>query len=854
MVKVLAWIICATPLVLLILTILEVKSGQQLFSDDYLTFYARQINAGESAIYARAYAEQQQISSNNSRLSLSSLSDSFLSRYNDKHLDTAAETTARLEQYAHNYAQQIEEGKSAMYARAYARAYYDGIAHPDFYAWQVEEGKSAIYARAYIEPVGSDRQGEDDRAYAEHIAAGISSEDDRAYAEHIAAGIPREYVERIDRRTEKSKSLSSEQSITTAVVLAMYSTTDDVEADKRVGSMLNMTTHIGSSNMDNDTMLGLLNDIAPEASISERKEAADKLASISDASNGELTPEQSMQVANELTRLITGHGIDAEQRAEAAGEIVSLSQSGELNADNASELMATIAPEWSVAERKEALGYLAWQFSEGEWDADSTKRTAEEGYTLITGGEIQMERRMEAGVELSGEVIKRYGGDNLDDESIDKSTTLIKGALSGDLSTDRVAKVLDLDGNSAVRNSTTASYDTRPDYDAIYSAARDSYLKEVKIQESCDLNDRGRAKYGAKPGQAPVRALTVEEINEEVEEHLKECRYYGDVGEVGTGSFDDIGELNERIQDLAEMLASAYAGQIVEDKSHFYAQTYAEKLVSRYDRSEDRLGRVNGYDDDDFEYAHAYAEQIVKGKSERYAREYAGRISRGKSHRYAHAYAEQHDAGESDRYAHAYAEQIDAGKSYTYAYAYAEAYVYINRSYAHDFAVQIAAGKSIRYAYGYAQQLDEGKSEAYAETYAQMLDAGKSMTYAHYYIELTQVGLKSQEYAHAYIEQTDAGESEAYAHSYAQEIENGKSESYSHLYAGRLEASASPTYAREYTEWIEAGKSGIYAHAYATQIATGRSLEYSRAYSAQIAAGRPMLYAHAYAWVADLVN
>ena len=156
------------------------------------------------------------------------------------------------------------------------------------------------------------------------------------------------------------------ETIDAAVVLAMYSTTDDTEGDIRAASVREITNFVERGDMDADTALSLLNDVAPEASIYAREEAAKRLADISGESGGELNPEQSMEVANELTRLITGHGIDAEQRSAAAREMARLSRAGELNPDNASELMDTIAPEWSVTERKEALGYLAWQFSEGE--------------------------------------------------------------------------------------------------------------------------------------------------------------------------------------------------------------------------------------------------------------------------------------------------------------------------------------------------------------------------------------------------------------------------------------------------------------------------------------------------------
>ena len=430
-----------TGLALLVLVVVLAAVSAVYFgrpSEDYWATYAEvyaQMNdSGFSANYAHTYAEQ---------------------------IDAG-----HLYLYAHTYAEQIGAGKSPTYAFAFAthiaadssekfaRAYAEQIdvGHLHWYAYtyggQIGAGKSPTYARAYAEQLDAGFSGIYGRAYAELVSARKSPAYARAYADaRFVYGLNEERSREIAEEVNPAPALTPPalSPIDAAAVLAMYSATDDTEADKRATSVREMTTYLGRGDMDNDTALGLLSDIAPGASIDERVEAASRLASISDNSDGELTQEQTMEVANELTRLITGHGIDAEQRAEAAREMVRLSQSGELNADNAAELMDTIAPEWSVTERKEALGYLALQFSEGEWDADSTKRTAEEGYTLITGGEIQMERRMEASIELAGEGLKRYGGDSYDDEGVDQAVALTQGAIRGDLTTDSVSNILGLD-------------------------------------------------------------------------------------------------------------------------------------------------------------------------------------------------------------------------------------------------------------------------------------------------------------------------------------------------------------------------------------------------------------------------
>ena len=216
------------------------------------------------------------------------------------------------------------------------------------YSEQIDAGKSGTVAREYAEEIIAGHSPRYARAYSEQIEAGISEEVARAYAEYMdadfsydsggsrsdfryfpLAGIrpvpANQAVTQSEAESEPestgSVSASSEQAINTVVVLAIYSTTLDTEASKRAVSVGEITSYIEQADVDNTTLLGLLNDIAPEASIDERMEASRNLASISDNSDGELTPEQSMEVANEMTRLITGHGIDAEQRTAAAREI-----------------------------------------------------------------------------------------------------------------------------------------------------------------------------------------------------------------------------------------------------------------------------------------------------------------------------------------------------------------------------------------------------------------------------------------------------------------------------------------------------------------------------------------------------
>ena len=562
----------------------QIRTGR---SEDYARTYARKI--GEGKLYAHAYAEQISI--------------------------------GKSQDYARMFAQQIAIGESKDYSKGYVYfhiTYLEALGVGSF-----NTDRFYYFARYYDRAIRAGKSEDYAKGYAHLVESGKSRDYARRYADALfVEGVGHREAREIASNPVEAANASSERAINAAVVLAIFSITDDTEADRRAASMLEMTDHIGRGDMDNDTVLGLLNDIAPEASISEREKAADRLASISDNRAGELTPQQSMQVGNELTRLITGHGIDAEQRTEAAREMVRLSQSGELNIDNASELMGTIAPEWSVSERKEALGYLAWQFAHGEWDADSTKRTAEEGYTLITGGEIRLEKRMEAGVEIVAEGLKRYGGDSYDDESVDKATDLIKGAISGNLNIDSVSKTLDIDSDKS---------STQP-------SAKDYYI---------DFEY-----YNWKTGQFSLPPAYMRAYTEQLD------------------------------REQSQSYAWYYARNIEAGRSNTYARAYAD-AISNIDLSAyasksdlDQLHRYLGVTNplQHFErkyrvfFARAYAQQIDAGTPKSYAELYAfaytGKIIAGTLDEYAEVYAAA--------YASEYTEQIKAGKSRTEAREYAQ--------------------------------------------------------------------------------------------------------------------------------------------------------------------------------------
>ena len=78
------------------------------------------------------------------------------------------------------------------------------------------------------------------------------------------------------------------------------------------------------------------------------------------------------------------------------------------------------------------------------WDAETTKQAAEETFQLVTGGELDYEKRRDAAVELTGEAIKKFGDDEFEDGDVDVATEVIKQTLSGDLDSDSVSDFLNL--------------------------------------------------------------------------------------------------------------------------------------------------------------------------------------------------------------------------------------------------------------------------------------------------------------------------------------------------------------------------------------------------------------------------
>jgi hypothetical protein len=232
------------------------------------------------------------------------------------------------------------------------------------------------------------------------------------------------------------------RSLDAAVVLARFSTTDSHKAAQREQAAEELKIRFQSRDLAADRALNLLDKIAPEASSNKRRIAAANLARLSRADNWD--DGNTIQAAGELTRLITGDALDADNRIKAANELARRSTAGELHADRALNLIHDIAPELSIEERREAAANLVRLSKSQEWDFDTTKQAAEVTFQPLTGGELEYDKRRDSAVDLSGEAIKKFGGDDFKDEDVDVATELIKKSLSGDLDGDSVSDLLNL--------------------------------------------------------------------------------------------------------------------------------------------------------------------------------------------------------------------------------------------------------------------------------------------------------------------------------------------------------------------------------------------------------------------------
>ena len=233
----------------------------------------------------------------------------------------------------------------------------------------------------------------------------------------------------------EERDTAAKREMDTAALLARLSATDDAESERRADAAAELRTRFDNRELDSGRALDLLDTIAPGASINDRREAADKLARLS-AASGDWNAEQRTEAANELFRLITGNEPDAERRVEAAREMATRFDKGDLEAKDALELMERISPGTAIKTRAEALGSIAARFGEGgDWGHEDARGFADDLNRLAFGDELNLEKRGRAAVDLASEGVKFIGGDSYDDDerkALDDSGRLIKEAIFGD--------------------------------------------------------------------------------------------------------------------------------------------------------------------------------------------------------------------------------------------------------------------------------------------------------------------------------------------------------------------------------------------------------------------------------------
>ena len=224
-------------------------------------------------------------------------------------------------------------------------------------------------------------------------------------------------------------------------VLARFSTSDPIEGERRASAVGEIIAQHKFGNVDTDRVLDLLHTIAPELSIEERREAADELAQLSE--NEKWDESDAARGVFYLSSLVTGDEPNADERIEAAHEMVALYEAGDLDADNALNLMDTIAPGLSINERRQAAAALARLASDGELDETERMAAASEVFRLVTGVPLNAEQRIGATVDLAGVGVKVFDtDDSFDDRDIDNATEIIKQSLTGELTTESLQGIL----------------------------------------------------------------------------------------------------------------------------------------------------------------------------------------------------------------------------------------------------------------------------------------------------------------------------------------------------------------------------------------------------------------------------
>ena len=226
-----------------------------------------------------------------------------------------------------------------------------------------------------------------------------------------------------------------------ASALARFSTADPKEGEERADAVGQTIKQYQSGDVDQARVLDLLQTIAPELSIAERREAADKLARIS--ADDQWDEGETAEGVFYLASLITGDEPNPGERIEAAHEMVALYEAGDLDAETSLGLMDTIAPSLSVNERRQAAAALAKLSAEDDWDHADRMAAASEVFRLVTGVPLDAEARIGAAADLAGVGVRIFDtDDSFDDSEIESATEIIKQSLTGERTSESLQKIL----------------------------------------------------------------------------------------------------------------------------------------------------------------------------------------------------------------------------------------------------------------------------------------------------------------------------------------------------------------------------------------------------------------------------
>ena len=233
----------------------------------------------------------------------------------------------------------------------------------------------------------------------------------------------------------------SDYSFNAASTLARFSTPDPWEGELRADAASEIIARYQSGAAEINRVLDLLQIMAPELSIDERRRAWDRLEQL--AGDDELDAIEAASAVFYLGSLITGDEPNPRERIEAAQKIVSLYQAGELDPDSALNLMNTVAPGLSINERRQAAAALARLSADDDWDDADRMEAASEVFRLVTGVPLNAQGRADAAVDLASIGARIFDADGqFDDRDIDAATAIIKQSLTGELTDENLQYIL----------------------------------------------------------------------------------------------------------------------------------------------------------------------------------------------------------------------------------------------------------------------------------------------------------------------------------------------------------------------------------------------------------------------------